>query len=106
MPVKLTSRLGEIAKQADRRTQDAVDDALRSIQAGARARARVRTGRMRAGIQARSTRQHEGVVEGKAPYTIYNEYGTRNMPAQPMLTPAAEAAREPFQQAVREAWDG
>jgi HK97 gp10 family phage protein len=36
------------------------------------------------------------VVAPAADYAVYVELGTRHMPAQPYLTPAAEAVRGPF----------
>lgn len=49
--------------------------------------ARVDTGEMREGIQPTA----DGVV-GSAGHTIYNEFGTRYMSAQPMLRPALAVA--------------
>jgi len=104
MPAKLTSRLSQIADDAEDRTEAAVERTVFAVEGGAKRRARVDTGGMRAGLQGRKTDRFGGVVEGLAAHTIYNEYGTRHMSAQPMLTPAAEDAREPFYRALREAW--
>lgn len=38
----------------------------------------------------------EAIVAVAADYGVYVEYGTRFMPAQPYLTPSAEAIRGPF----------
>lgn len=40
------------------------------------------------------------VVANPVEHTLYNEYGTVNMAAQPMLVPAVEEARDPFLQAM------
>jgi HK97 gp10 family phage protein len=104
MGAKLTSRLTAGAGDRDRKTRAAVERTVHDIESGAKQRARVDTGAMRAGIQGRMTSDHEGRVEALVEYTIYNEFGTRHMAAQPMLIPAAEAARESFVLAVREAW--
>ena len=103
MGAKLTGRLRDDDRL--RKTEQIVEKTLSDIEAGAKRRARVDTGAMRAGLQARKTGRFEGVVEGLVEHTIYNEFGTRDMSAQPMLTPAAEAAREPFYAALRKVWD-
>jgi len=43
----------------------------------------------------------EAIVGCAAGHSIYVEYGTRSMPAQPFLTPAAEAARGGMADAVK-----
>lgn len=66
------------------------------IEAGAKRRARVDTGYMRG--QIRWTPGKDGLsgeIIGGAYYTIFNEFGTVNMEAQPMFIPAMEEAR-PF----------
>jgi hypothetical protein len=59
------------------------------FQEEARSRARVRTGDMRRGIKWKPVGEFEGEVVGEMPYTIFNEYGTIYMSAQPMFGPAA-----------------
>lgn len=50
---------------------------------------RVDTGEMREGWEFRETNQG-GVLENQVPHTVFNEYGTVKMTAQPMARPAAE----------------
>lgn len=76
------------AAQAPERERRALDRIGALGQAIARARARVRTGRMRSRIEWKG-RVDE--IEAGAPYTPYMEFGTRYVRAQPMLGPAAEA---------------
>lgn len=100
------------------------------VQAGAQERARVDTGAMANSFYVITSdkntySQAAGQVKGRNPkaelapmapapkddlhavvasvveYAIYNEYGTSRMSAQPMLTPAAEEWRKPFEQQMR-----
>jgi HK97 gp10 family phage protein len=104
MGVTLRSRLASDADARTRATHAAVQTAVRSIETGAKRRARVDTGEMRRRLRGEMTGAFAGRVVGGAQHTIYNEYGTRHMAAQPMLTPAAELAREPFHHDLRQAW--
>jgi HK97 gp10 family phage protein len=104
MPAKLTSRLRQDADARAHKTTLAVHTTVFRIQAGARARARVDTGEMRARLRGEMTGEFEGRVIGGARHTIYNELGTRYMSAQPMLVPAAEEATAPFHRMLRDAW--
>jgi len=45
----------------------------------------------------------EGVIEARAPYAAYLEYGTRKMLPRPYLTPAIERNRQRFTEALRKA---
>jgi len=49
---------------------------------------------------------NEALIVGGAAHTVYNEYGTSKMGAQPMLTPAVERARQPFLTALEAASNG
>lgn len=100
----LTSRLPAIIARSGPGVEAAVDLTLRRVRDGARRRARVDTGEMRRKLQDRKTGRFSGVVEGLADHTIFNEFGTRYMSAQPMLVPAAEENRQAFRRMVREAW--
>lgn len=44
---------------------------------------------------------NEALLVGGSAHTIYNEYGTRYMAAQPMATPAIEQVRQPFFDALK-----
>lgn len=86
--VSYQSRLTEYARSMDRRRDRAVDALGHLGQAVARARARVRTGRMRREISFDGDTLH-----ARAPYSVYMERGTRYVSAQPMMSPAADAMR-------------
>lgn len=73
------------------------------VESGAKQRARVDTGYMRGQIRWTSKTAMSGEVVGGADYTAANEYGTVNMSAQPMFTPAAEEARPIFEEEVEAA---
>lgn len=60
-------------------------------------KSRVATGNMRAGWQGMMVSANEGVVFNLVSYTIFNEYGTVYMSAQPMLRPAVEETRSDFE---------
>src|SRR5690348_17479000 len=80
--------------------------------------ARVDTGHMRNAIYTRTEEEsdrpsladlfpeteapphNEAWIVGGAIYTLFNEYGTIHMPAQPMFTPAIEQVRQPFLSAL------
>ncbi len=104
MPAHLKSRLGQIARRSDGRVDEALDNAELAIEVGAQQRARVDTGEMRARLQGRTTGHHSRAVDGGADHTVFNEYGTEAMSAQPMLVPAAEDARDRFYADVRRAF--
>lgn len=97
----LISRLPAVAAQLGQRASDAVEKAGRDIEAGAKARARVDTGYMKGAIDWTPEDPYRGEVVAGADYTIYNEFGTSSMPAQPMLVPATEDARPGFEAAIR-----
>jgi hypothetical protein len=94
-----TEGLDRRLRQMPRRIENARRQSAENIVRGAARRSRVRTGKMRAGWQAEHGPE-ESTVYNAVPYTIHNEYGTRVMPAQPMLTPAVEEERANFTQAV------
>lgn len=71
------------------------------VEAGAKRRARVDTGYMRGQIRWIRESPYSGRVIGGAEYTVFNEFGTVNMSAQPMFVPAAEEVRPIFIGEVR-----
>lgn len=85
-----TSRIPEVTRDLKLRAGTASRHAADRVVKGAAARSRVDTGRMRAGWQSERTGEYEYEVSNDVDYTIYNEFGTRNMSAQPMLGPAIE----------------
>ena len=71
------------------------------IEAGAKARAPVDTGNLRASIQAvKISDTHWRVTVGAA-YGLYVEHGTRHMGAQPYFNPAIRAVTRSFRQALK-----
>lgn len=81
------SDLRAYAASIPNRTNKALGRAGKLGEAVARARARVRTGRMRGRIEY-SARTDS--LEGRVPYTVFHEFGTRYVRAQPMLRPGAD----------------
>lgn len=82
------SGLRRLIAAAPERQERALDRLGALGQKVARARARVRSGRMRDRIDWESRVDQ---LEAGAPYTPYMEFGTRYVDAQPMLQPAADA---------------
>lgn len=71
------------------------------IEAGAKVRAAVDTGVMRASIQASRVADRHWRVTVGAEYAIYVEYGTRHSAPQPFMDPAVAAVWPAFQAAMR-----
>lgn len=95
-----SSRIGALNSQALAAAAAAVEKAGVDVEAHAKALARVDTGAMQSGIEWQQTGPLEGQVVATAEHTIYNEFGTRHMPAKPMLTPAAEQVSDAFERAL------
>jgi hypothetical protein len=98
-----SNRLPALAAAYPERAGREVRTALFNIEAGCKQRSRVDTGAMRAGWQSQMTGPTEGEVSNPLEYTIFNEVGTVNMPAQPMAHPAADAEQGPFQARIAKA---
>jgi HK97 gp10 family phage protein len=99
-----TSRIPEIIAALEASLPRVVERAGLRVEAGAKQRARVDTGYMRGQIRwTPSADPFVGEVVGGADYTIYNEYGTSTMSAQPMFAPAAEENKPIFEAEVAEA---
>lgn len=71
-------------------------DVLNAIVEGCQARSRVDTGEMQEGwtIEQRSAMTY--AITNPVEHTIYNEFGTVHMAAQPMLVPSVEENRQGF----------
>lgn len=95
-----SNRLGTIAAGMRPKARALVAKAVADVEAQAKVRAAVDTGALRNSIQGRMTGDTEGEVAVGVDYAIYQEYGTRTMPAHPFLTPAAEAVRPAFEAAA------
>jgi HK97 gp10 family phage protein len=102
-----TSRFPQIVVEMNANVARVVERAGFRVEAGAKRRARYDTGYMRGQIRWTPIDAFSGEVIGGAHYTIYNEYGTIYMSAQPMFAPAVEEVRPLFvaemQMAIREA---
>jgi HK97 gp10 family phage protein len=101
MPYK--SRIPKMVAALEASLPKVVERTGLRVEAGAKQRARVDTGYMRGQIRWMPASPLRGEVVGGADYTIYNEYGTVNMSAQPMFTPAAEEAKPLFDAEVEKA---
>lgn len=107
MGATLKSSLGRIAREAEAKAAAVIERTALRVEAGAKARSRVDTGFMRGEWQvADGDDELEKRVVDAAEHTVYNEYGTRYMSAQPMAAPAAEDARPGFERGIREIFDG
>lgn len=94
----------ELSARAQKKTKEIVFADAKASQEDARSRARVDTGEMREGLTAQMLGPYEYELSGKAEHTVYNEYGTSKMPAQPMITPSVEAAAVRLPKALAEAF--
>ncbi len=107
--VRLTvssNRFPELARRYPELARAIVQKTGLDIVAGCQMRSRVDTGQMRAGWQFEMTGATEGEVYNNVEHTVYNEFGTRYMTAQPMLAPAVDEAQPQFEAAVARALDG
>jgi HK97 gp10 family phage protein len=66
--------------------------AAKAGSAGAKRRARVRTGEMRNAVKARRIVNGARVMGG-TDHDVYNEFGTSKMSAQPFIRPSMDDAR-------------
>lgn len=100
----LVSRIPEIIIFSEVKARHAVRKAEANIERIAKSHSRVDTGTMRGAWQHESLGSYEGMVFNIVNYAIFNEYGTVNMSAQPMLRPAVEESRGEFERDLREAY--
>lgn len=92
----LWSRIPLIITGSYGKAQRAVSNACASMVRIAQDNSRVDSGEMRGGWQMEVS-GIEGVVFNTVAHTVYNEYGTIHMSAQPMLRPAIEQVEPEFQ---------
>jgi hypothetical protein len=97
----LLNEFPKLLRQMPGRALNARKQAAENIVAGCRTRSRVRTGAMRAGWHATHGIEMSTVTDD-VPWTVFNEYGTSRMSAQPMLGPASEEERAKFPAALIE----
>lgn len=96
MGVSLTSRLPQLERQLLVKAEHGVQKAAHDVEAHAKGRAAVDTGNMRASIAASQTGALSAEVNAGAYYSVFVEFGTYKMGAQPFMVPAAEAVRPMF----------
>ena len=109
------NRFPEIAAKLPRETSDVVRKTAFYVEADAKQKAPFETGNLRNSIQTHmepsATEAVIDIAENRAPgssatsataaeYGVYQEFGTSKMAAHPYMTPAAEANRGPFEQAM------
>jgi hypothetical protein len=98
-----SNKLPALAAAYPQRAGREVRTALLNIEAGCKQRSRVDSGAMRAAWGSAMTGPTEGEVSNPLDYTVYNEFGTVNMPAQPMAHPAADAEKPGFEARIAKA---
>ena len=99
--LKLSADLGKASYEATRKAQLVVAKTAHDIEADAKSLAPVDTGALRNSIS--TTIGNGGLSAEIGPtvdYAPYLEYGTRRMPPQPYMGPAAERRAEPFVKAI------
>lgn len=103
MPIRVhvNVNLKAVSERIHAKAAVAVEKAAFDIEAHAKANAPVRTGFLRSSIVAEPTGNPlRWLVTAYAGYSQFVEYGTRNMAAQPYMTPAAELVRPQLQRAI------
>lgn len=105
MTVTLESRIPQIIAVAEAETQGATLRTAQLMVRVAKDRSRVESGSMKGGWQYRKAPQSKTYeVFNPVTHTVFNEYGTIYMAAQPMLTPAMEVARMTYPAEIRGIW--
>lgn len=94
------NHLPHIAGVLTERAALVVAKAAMDIEAHAKIKAPVKTGALRASIQAVQVSQLHWRVSVGADYGIYLEYGTRYMAARPYFQPALDAVTPMFKAAM------
>lgn len=94
------NRLPEMGPAVRKACSDVVRKAVFDVEADAKVRAPVDTGALKASIAGKMIAPLTGEIVCGVEYGIYQELGTHKMSAQPFLTPAVEAVKGPFIQAI------
>lgn len=100
----LKSRIPSIIAAAEGRAALAVEKTAFLIEGGCKQRSRVDTGEMQNGWQTSINGPVEREVGNAVEHTLYNEFSTSTMSAQPMLAPSVEEQREPFERAMAQVY--
>jgi HK97 gp10 family phage protein len=97
--------LGRIAANVRPLASQVVRKAAADVEAHAKTLVPVDTGATKASIQVDPIDDlHSNVVVG-TDYAPFIEYGTSRSPAQPYLTPAADAVRPGFEAAIKQVFE-
>ena len=99
--VTVRSRVPEVSAKVRRRAEQIVEKAALDVEAQAKLRAPVDTGLLRNSIHVQPISPLERDVTSPVHYSVYQEFGTRHMAAQPYMTPAAEFVYPKFLFAMR-----
>lgn len=102
MAVTVQSNIKEIVAGMRGKATLAVRKAAKDVQGQAKGGAAVDTGFMRSNIRTMAQGKYASEVISHAEYSVYVEYGTYKMGAQPFMVPAAEAVRPSFIAAMRQ----
>ena len=95
------NRFPEIAAKLPRETSAVVRKTAYDVEAAAKMVVPVDTGALKNSITTEMEGDLSAIVAPHTEYAVFVEYGTsRGSPAQPYMTPAAEANRGPFEQAM------
>lgn len=94
------NRFPEIAAKLPRETRAVVRKTAYDVEAVAKATVAVDTGMLKNSITTEMQGDMSAIVAPHTEYAAFVEFGIRKMGAQPYMTPAAEANRGPFEQAM------
>ncbi len=101
--VKLVfNHLPALANRLPAKAGKVVQESLDRVVEGAKQRSRVDTGAMKEGWRKETAGGLSGTVTNDTPETIFNEFGTSHMAAQPMLGPSIADERPRFLKQMRE----
>jgi hypothetical protein len=104
MTAVLKSRIPQIIATSEAKASAVVHATAFNIEAGCKVRSRVDKGQMRNGWATEMDGPLSAFVYNPVEHTIFNEDGTVNMAAQPMLAPSVEEARGPFMAGMSEVY--
>lgn len=103
MGATLHSRIPQKIAEVQARVSQVVELVGQGIDDTATEHARRLTGAMQIGLEWEKTGPTSGRVTATDWKSHFHEFGTTKMSAQPMLTPAAEEWRKPFERLVARA---
>lgn len=96
------NHFGKIRAETKPNAKRAIKKAGFDMVAGAQERSRVDSGAMKDAWQFEMESELVGVVFNTVEHSIYNEFGTYKMAAQPMIRPAVEQVGPSFEAAMRQ----